>query len=121
MGFLKGRWSSLRGLRVKIDNSKGLQYACLWITACVHLHAFAMNHEDGQFYSRDRFFKDGWKYVKTQRQKEARWRRERRAQNAVEEQERDELQEIELLRGKIKWEELKEQLFEYLNRNEDME
>ncbi|KAJ3502372.1 hypothetical protein NLJ89_g8916 [Agrocybe chaxingu] len=39
VGYLKGRWSSLRGLRVAINNSAGLQYATLWIIACIHLHA----------------------------------------------------------------------------------
>ena len=67
IGFLKGRWSSLRCLPVCIDNSEGLRYATLWVSACVYLHAFAMNHEDGRFYSQDQFYKDGQAYVKEQR------------------------------------------------------
>ncbi|KAH9969955.1 hypothetical protein BJV74DRAFT_784654 [Russula compacta] len=38
IGFLKGRWSSLRGLRIYINDKRGLHYAILWITACILLH-----------------------------------------------------------------------------------
>ncbi|KAJ7841243.1 hypothetical protein B0H13DRAFT_1572676, partial [Mycena leptocephala] len=46
VGFLKGCWSSLRGLRISIDNDKGVTYALLWIMACINLHAFAIRHEN---------------------------------------------------------------------------
>ncbi|KAJ7698835.1 hypothetical protein B0H14DRAFT_2219712, partial [Mycena olivaceomarginata] len=46
VGFLKGHWSSLRGLRIAINNNKGIQYASLWIMACINLHAFAIRHEN---------------------------------------------------------------------------
>jgi hypothetical protein len=38
MGFLKGHWSSLRGLHIHIDDEKGLRYAALWVinqSACI--------------------------------------------------------------------------------------
>jgi hypothetical protein len=70
VGFVKGRWSSLKGLRVAINGEKGLQYASLWIVACINLHAFAMKHEDGNFISRDHFYKKGRKYRKKQRKSE---------------------------------------------------
>lgn len=73
-----------------------------------------MNHEDNDFYSRDQFFRKGLKYVQKQRKREANWRRERREHNAEEEAEREDAREVELLKGKIKREELKEQLFEYI-------
>ena len=47
MGFLKGRWSSLRGLRLRIDNKDQLIFASLWVITCIHFHCFAMDHEDG--------------------------------------------------------------------------
>ncbi|KAL1726521.1 hypothetical protein EV714DRAFT_192258, partial [Schizophyllum commune] len=38
VGFLKCRWSSLKGLRVAVDATKGLIYASVWATTCIHLH-----------------------------------------------------------------------------------
>ena len=119
IGFLKGRWSSLRCLPVHIDNSEGLRYATLWVSACVYLHAFAMNHEDGRFYSQDQFYKDGQAYMKEQRIQERRWRRHERQHNTNEENRREEARDLELLEGKIKREELKEQLFRYIDHTEE--
>jgi hypothetical protein len=87
MGFLKGCWSSLRGLHIHINDEKGLQYAALWVTTCIHFHAFALDHEDMQFVNRDAFYKKGQKIVKKERQEYAEWRAE---------------QELALLEGKIK-------------------
>lgn len=42
IGFLKGRFQSLKGLRIRIKNRKSHQYATYWIAACIGLHAFAM-------------------------------------------------------------------------------
>ena len=53
MGFLKGHWPSLWGLRVKIHNEEGVHYAALWIIAYIHLHAFALDHEDDEFITKD--------------------------------------------------------------------
>ncbi|KAF8230066.1 hypothetical protein L208DRAFT_1283603, partial [Tricholoma matsutake] len=68
MGFLKGCWSSLWGLHTCINDEKGLQYAALWVTACIHLHAFALNHKDMQFVNRDTFYKKGQRIAKKERQ-----------------------------------------------------
>ena len=56
VGFLKGRWSSLRGLHIAITDEKSLHFATLWIIGCIHLHAFAMKHEEGQDMRRDTFY-----------------------------------------------------------------
>jgi hypothetical protein len=48
VSFSKGRWSSLQSLHVAINNVKLLQFATLWIIECIHLHAFAMKHKEGQ-------------------------------------------------------------------------
>ena len=73
MGFLKGRWSSLRGLRVHINDEDSLQFASLWITACIHLHTFAMDHKDAQFVTRDRFYKLGRKIMKREKRELREW------------------------------------------------
>jgi hypothetical protein len=31
VGFLKGRWSCLRDLRLRVDDQKGLAFATLWV------------------------------------------------------------------------------------------
>lgn len=114
IGFLKGRWSSLRGLRICINNEKSIQYATLWITACIHLHMFAMDHEDGTFISRDRFFRQGLNIMRQERAMREEWEAEQGAHAEILEIEREVSQDISLLEGKLKREELKEELFTYL-------
>jgi hypothetical protein len=114
MGFLKGRWSSLRGLRVKMNNEKGLQLASLWITACIHLHTFAMDHEDKQFITRDKFYKVGRKIMRKEKRELAEWNAARE-EEAMQVENMDEEGEIELLEGKLKRERLKKELFAYLD------
>lgn len=59
---MKGRFQSLKELRVKIKQSKDLVYATAWINACIVLHAFCLDQEldidqewlkDGQQFERD--------------------------------------------------------------------
>lgn len=45
IGFLKGRFHSLKRLRVNISNERSHKFATYWIAACVALHAFAMQCE----------------------------------------------------------------------------
>ncbi|KAF9235925.1 hypothetical protein BU15DRAFT_18629, partial [Melanogaster broomeanus] len=45
IGYLKGTWQSLRGLRVRLDHEAHIQYACLWIITCIHLHSFTLGHQ----------------------------------------------------------------------------
>lgn len=42
IGFLKGRFHSLKHLRVHIKDANSHKLATYWIAACVGLHAFAM-------------------------------------------------------------------------------
>jgi hypothetical protein len=42
IGFLKGRFQSLKGLRVRINDKKTHKYATYWIAACVAVHNFAL-------------------------------------------------------------------------------
>nr|GAT45093.1 predicted protein [Mycena chlorophos] len=45
IGFLKGRFQSLKGLRILIRSKTDHRYANQWIVACVAVHAYAMHHE----------------------------------------------------------------------------
>ena len=67
VGFLKGHWQSLRGLRVHINQPTHLQYATLWITTCVLLHAFAMEHEGRIDLSADQFYQKGRELMQCER------------------------------------------------------
>ena len=114
MGFLKGRWSSLQGLHVRINNEDNLRFAALWVTACIHLHTFAIDHEDAQFVTKDQFYKVGQKIIRKERREFSEWNAVREEESLQWEQEREE--EIELLEGRLKREILKNELFAHLDR-----
>ncbi|THU93179.1 hypothetical protein K435DRAFT_639753, partial [Dendrothele bispora CBS 962.96] len=40
VGFLKGRFCSLRGLRLRINNQLSIQFASLWVITAIVLHNF---------------------------------------------------------------------------------
>jgi hypothetical protein len=46
IGFLKGRFQSLKRLRIKIKDEKSHKFATYWIAACVAAHSFAMQCEE---------------------------------------------------------------------------
>ena len=71
-----------------------------------------MRYEEGEDVSQNTFYKDGIAYQKKQRRRERAWRREQQERAA--ELEAEEEEEIELHEGRMKREELKEALFEYL-------
>jgi hypothetical protein len=112
IGFLKGHWPSLWGLRIRINNEKSLQYAALWITTCIHLHMFAMDHENGVFVSGDTFLRQGSKIMREERVARREWKVECAAEMKGE---CEKSHNVSLLKGKVKREELKEELFIYLN------
>ena len=76
---------------------------------------FAMDHKDGTFISRDRFLKQGLKIMRQEKAMREEWETEQAANADILEIEREVSQDIGLLEGKLKREELKEELFTYLN------
>ncbi|KAJ6472990.1 hypothetical protein C8R45DRAFT_907594 [Mycena sanguinolenta] len=48
IGYLKGRFQSLKGLRVLIKNEKTHKFATYWIAACIGVHSFAMQCEEDE-------------------------------------------------------------------------
>ncbi|KIK78549.1 hypothetical protein PAXRUDRAFT_163710 [Paxillus rubicundulus Ve08.2h10] len=67
IGYLKGTWQSLRGLCVRLDKDDHIQYACLWIITCIHLHSFVLGHHKGINISRDTFFRKGLEIMEEER------------------------------------------------------
>lgn len=47
MGYIKGRFCSLRGLRQQIDTAQDHQRAIAWIKACIVLHTLVFFIEHG--------------------------------------------------------------------------
>ena len=45
IGFLKGRFHSLKNLRLNIQDADSHRIATFWVAACVGLHSFAMECE----------------------------------------------------------------------------
>ncbi|KAL4061804.1 hypothetical protein V8B97DRAFT_779629 [Scleroderma yunnanense] len=82
------------GLQLHLDNQSHIQFAVLWIITCIHLHAFAIGHE--------------------QAERKNAWLEEQEKQAMEEEEERENMRDIELLEGRIKREELKKSLYEFL-------
>ncbi len=68
IGFLKGRFQSLKGLRVRIRDERSHKFATYWVVACVAIHSFAMaceeeerkaHGEDSDAVDEDPFIFDG--------------------------------------------------------------
>jgi hypothetical protein len=53
IGFLKGRFQSLKHLRINISDESEHTFATYWIAACIGLHSFAMQCEDDENPDRD--------------------------------------------------------------------
>ena len=45
IGYLKGRFQSLKGLRIRIKDRRSHKLATYWIAACVAIHNFALRCE----------------------------------------------------------------------------
>jgi len=101
-------------MRVRIDDQDSHMFATLWIASCIHLHNFAMAHENKENPEADQFFIDGQRYLEEEQARINTWREARRIEVEQEEENYMDEEAIELLEGKIKREELKKELFRYL-------
>ncbi|KAF7300902.1 DDE Tnp4 domain-containing protein [Mycena kentingensis (nom. inval.)] len=70
VGYLKGRFSSLRGLRLRIDDHDQIAFATYWVIACMVVHNFAMTHERDINMDTDAFFLEGLQAVQSEREEE---------------------------------------------------
>jgi len=102
-------------LRIRINNEADIQYATIWVTACIHLHAFAIDHEDGRYITKDKFYRDGRKLLRKERRAQREWAEEREREAVRIEEDAEQQGEIELLEGKLKRENLKKELFAHLD------
>lgn len=48
IGFLKGRFQSLKHLRIWINNKQAHKFATYWVLACIAVHCFAMGCEEDE-------------------------------------------------------------------------
>lgn len=117
MGYIKGRWSSLRGLRIAINEPSHIQFATLWITACITLHNFAMRHEAGYDIKTDEFFISGEQIIaEEKRAAAARAEHEAAELGSIRDEAlREAARDVELIQGRLKREKIKKALFTYLD------
>ena len=120
MGYLKGRWSSLRGLRLRIDNRNAKSITSIWIMTCIHLHNFAIAHERGMNHEADDFFVEGQRLIQKEQEERNAWNIRQANTTSQEKLGNDDgsNEAVGLLEGKIKREELKAALFEYIRHEE---
>jgi hypothetical protein len=111
VGYLKGRFPSLKGLRLRIDNRDHQLFATTWIIACMVVHNFCIEHEHmAAAFELDIFFQEGRRIMAEDRQ----------ANGAPDEDDADmdsivraDARDIELLEAQIKREKLKKALFDF--------
>jgi hypothetical protein len=48
MGYIKGRFCSLRGLRQPIDNARAHGRALIWVKTCIIIHTLVSIIEEGE-------------------------------------------------------------------------
>jgi hypothetical protein len=77
IGYLKGRFQSLRELRLKVNSEDHVQYVNLWIQACIILHSFCMDHELGNL-QQDVFYQQGIAMERVQRESQEQSQQPRR-------------------------------------------
>lgn len=56
IGYLKGRFQSLKELRVQISGPPDFAYATLWIKSCIIIHSFCQDYE---LHIHEDWLKDG--------------------------------------------------------------
>ncbi|KAF7372357.1 DDE Tnp4 domain-containing protein [Mycena venus] len=117
VGYLKGRFPSLKGLRLRIDNKEHQLFATVWVIACMVVHNFCMEHEHlTTRFELDTFFQEGRRIME-----------EEQAQKSNDDQNDEEMdnvaladaRDIELLEAQIKREKLKQALFDFYERDDD--
>ncbi|KAF8573639.1 hypothetical protein K439DRAFT_1649956 [Ramaria rubella] len=110
VGFLKGQWSSLRGLQLHIDNPTHIQFTVIWVTTCIVLHNSALLHEAKESAGVDvelnEFFREGLELLEDEQ-------RDREARDGMVDEE--EATVVQLIQGRLRHENLKQQLFDHLD------
>ena len=111
MGFIKGWWSSLRGLHIQINEIAHIHFASLWITSCIILHTFTIWHEAGPEMSNDEFYSEGIQIMEEEKKLEVTRKAAAEARAATDEGQWEAARDIDLLEGKLMREYLKKELF----------
>ncbi|EJD42779.1 hypothetical protein AURDEDRAFT_67179 [Auricularia subglabra TFB-10046 SS5] len=112
IGYLKGRFQSLRGLRLRVDKQADVLRLDSWIIACICVHNFALTREHSEDFHLDKFFEKGERIMRRDRRERARLLREREEQAAAEEAVRGQRRDEELARGRALREHLKARIRE---------
>jgi hypothetical protein len=104
IGYLKGRFASLQGLRISIRSLRHIDYLGAWITAAICVHNFALTMERFESYEQDVLFEEGREAMELARRE------------CFENERREGFLEGGLPEGKKRREELKQALLDYRGR-----
>lgn len=104
---MKGRFPSLRGLRINVNSANHIAFASAWVAGCIALHTFALYHESIEDYSRDEFYAQGRRIMQEEREGQDAARELRQAAARLTERQRERARDAELVRARAKREELK--------------
>ncbi len=92
---------------MRIDKTEDKSFATLWIASCIHLHNFALQYEDNDNIDTNEFIIAGQEARQEEHEGDD-------AMEGIELEELDDDEQIGLLEGKLKREQLKEALQRYL-------
>lgn len=115
MGFVKGRWLSLHGLWLRVDDAAALKVATLWIISCLTLHTFVIEIEANDDLDTDEFYLESQRIMAEDRERYMRQKAQEKEVMAWNKHDRHQQNDIDLLESRIKWKELKHELFWHLN------
>ena len=101
-----------------------MKFAALWVTACIAVHSFAMDHEDGSIVANDNFYIQGLGIMQAEKvAKEAELLAEEArdaaaaGQNVDVEMVDQDDRDLNLLEGRLRREELKKALLQHINQD----
>ena len=104
-------------MRLCIDKPRDIKHATFWIIAAISVHNFALEHEINNNFELDIFFQEGSRIIQEERQAE----QHSTADDLGNEEgaQRNVACNLDLLRGRIKRQEHKMNLFSYLANNSE--
>jgi len=111
-------------LHIHINTEKNRKFAALWVTACIAVHSFAMDHEDSSKVANDNFYIQGLGIMQAEKAAKAELLAEEEARDAaraagqdvdVETVEDQEDRDLNLLEDRLRREELKKALLQHIN------
>lgn len=100
---------------MRINEAEHIQYTCIWIICCIVLHTFAIQHESGIDLEGDQFYNEGMAWLQLQENQNPENNEDFEEAALQSDRQRDAAHDVELIRGRIQRQKLKDALFMYLD------